>query len=102
MNIPIGSQNIALPGYGLFWVANSISSTVMGLVNRNLKDKASERNEEFQMEMRRAQEITDDKRMQEEYAFKRRLLDLSRQYRSEQSAIQFDYQKKNNRIATFF
>lgn len=94
MNIPIGSQNIALPGYGMFWVANSISSTVLGLANRNLKDKASERNEEFQLEMRRAQELTDDKRMQEEYAFKRRLLDLSRQHRSEQAAIQFNNQMK--------
>lgn len=101
MNIPIGSQNIALPGYGLFWVANSISSAVMGLANRNLKDKASERNEEFQMEMRRAQELTDDKRMQEEYASKRRLLDLSRQYRSEQTAIQFNNQMKAIQLKHF-
>lgn len=80
--------------YGWFWIVNSIVSTVMGKANRSLKDKASERNEEFQIEMRRAQEITEDKRMQEEYAFKRRLLDLSRQYRSEQTAIQFNNQMK--------
>lgn len=101
MNIPIGTQNISLPGYGLFWVANSISSAVMGLANRNLKDKASERNEEFQMEMRHAQELTDDKRMQEDYAFKRRLLDLSRQYRSEQTAIQFNDQMKTIELKHF-
>ena len=94
MNEPISSQNIRSSSYGLFWVANSITSTVMGFANRDLKNKANERNEAFQMEMRRAQEITDDKRMQEEYAFKRRLLDLSRQYRSEQTTIQFNNQMR--------
>lgn len=88
-------------GCGLFWVANSISSTVMGFVNRGLKEKASERNEKFQLEMQRAQELTDDKRMQEEYAFKRRLLDLSRQYRSEQTAIQFNNQLKTIELKHF-
>lgn len=101
INIPTNSQNIALPGYGLFWVANSITSLFTGEIGRDLKDKASERNEEFQMEMRRAQEITDDKRRQEEYAFKRRLLDLSRQYRSEQTAIQFNNQMKTIELKHF-
>lgn len=94
MNIPIASQTINFPGYGLFWVANSISSTILGKANRNLREKASERSEEFQKELRRAQELTDNQRLQEEMAFKRRLLDLSRQYRSEQTAIQFNNQLK--------
>ncbi len=94
MNTPIASHNINFPGYGMFWIANSISSTILGLRNRSLRDKANERNEEFQRELRRAQELTDDKRLQEEMAFKRRLLDLSRQYRSEQTAIQFNNQLK--------
>lgn len=94
MNIPIASQTINFPGYGLFWVANSISSTILGKANRNLREKASEQNEEFQKELRRAQELADDQRLQEEMAFKRRLFDLSRQYRSEQTAIQFNNQLK--------
>lgn len=92
MNVPIASHTIRFPGYGLFWVANSISSTLLGMANRRLKDKASEHNEAYQNEIRRAQEITQDKQTQEEYAFKRRLLDLSRQYRNEQTAIQFNNQ----------
>lgn len=92
MNVPIASHTIRFPGYGLFWVANSISSTLLGMANRKLKDKANEHNEAYQNEIRRAQEITQDKQTQEEYAFKRRLLDLSRQYRNEQTAIQFNNQ----------
>lgn len=101
MNVPIASHTIRFPGYGLFWVANSISSTILGMSNRRLKDEAGMHNEKFQLELRRAQEITDDERMQEEYAFKRRLLNLSRQYRSEQTAIQFNNQLKSIELRYF-
>ena len=101
MNVPIASHTIRFPGYGLFWVANSISSTLLGMANRKLKDKASQQNEEFQIEMRKAQEITEDKRLQEEYAFKRRLLDLSRQYRNEQTVIQFNNQLQSIELRYF-
>ena len=66
MDIPIISQNIRFPGYGMFWVANSISSTLLGWNNRRLQDKAHERNQEFLLEMERARRITDDERMQED------------------------------------
>ena len=92
MNIPIASQNINFPGYGMFWVANSISSTLLGWRNRHVQDKAHERNQEFQLEMERARHITDDERMQEEIAFKRRLVAVSREYRQEESRASFNEQ----------
>lgn len=89
MNIPIASQNINLPGYGMFWVANSISSTLLGWNNRHLQAQAHEKNHEFQLEMERARYITDDERMQEEIAFKRRLVALSREQRQEVAKASF-------------
>lgn len=92
MNIPIASQNINFPGYGMFWVANSISSTLLGWNNRRLQVQAHEQNQEFQLEMQRARQITDDKRMQEDIAFKRRLVALAREQRQEASRISFNAQ----------
>lgn len=89
MNIPIASQNINFPGYGMFWVANSISSTLLGWNNRRLQAQAHEKNQEFQLEMERARHITDDERMQEEIAFKRRLVALSREQRQEVAKSSF-------------
>lgn len=92
MNIPIASQNINFPGYGMFWVANSISSTLLGWRNRHVQEKVHERNQEFQLEMERARHITDDERMQEEIAFKRRLIALSREQRQEAARESFNAQ----------
>ena len=83
MNIPIASQNINFPGYGMFWVANSISSTLLGWNNRRLQAQAHEKNQEFQLEMQRASLITNDERMRKEIAFKRRLVALAREQRQE-------------------
>ena len=94
MNIPIASQNINFPGYGMFWVANSISSTLLGWNNRRLQEQAHEKNREFQLEMERARHITDDERMQEDIAFKRRLMAVSREYRQEETRSSFNNQMK--------
>lgn len=94
MNIPIASQNINFPGYGMFWVANSISSTLLGWNNRRLQAEAHEKNQEFQREMERARHITDDERMQEEIAFKRRFVALAREQRQEASRESFNAQMK--------
>lgn len=94
MNIPIASQNINFPGYGMFWVANSISSTLMGWNNRRLQEKAHERTQEFQLEMERARNLTEDQKIQEEIAFKCRMIALSRQYRQEESTAAFATQMK--------
>lgn len=94
MNIPIASQHINFPGYGMFWVANSISSTLLGWRNRHVQAAAHERNQDFQREMERARFITDDERMQEEIAFKRRLVAVSREYRQEETRRSFNEQMK--------
>jgi hypothetical protein len=94
MDIPIAQQNIHFPGYGMFWLANSISSALLGRSNRLLQEKAHERNQEFQLEMERARNITEDERLQEEMAFKRRMVTLSRQYRQEEAISSFNNQMK--------
>ena len=101
MNVPIASHNIRFPGYGAFWVANSITSTVMGWRSRSLQKKAQEHNQEFQLEMERAKTITEDKKLQEEIAFKRRLLDLSRQYRQEETMTSFNAQMQAIELRTY-
>ena len=101
MNIPIASQNINFPGYGMFWVANSISSTILGWKNRDVQKHAHEHNLEFQREMERARFITDDERMQEEIAFKRRIMALSREYRQEESRASFNEQMKTIELKHF-
>lgn len=94
MEFPVFGHNVNFPGYGGFWVANSITSTVMGFANRAVQNKATEDNIAFQRELQRAREITEDKKMQEEIAFKRRLLSISRQYQQEQVAAQYENQIK--------
>lgn len=101
MDIPIASQNINFPGYGMFWVANSISSTLMGWNNRRLQEKAHERTQEFQLEMERARNLTEDQKIQEEIAFKRRMMAISRQYRQEESTAAFATQMKAVELQNF-
>lgn len=102
MDIPVASQNVHLPGYGMFWIANSISSTLLGWKNRKVQDKAQERSEAFQLEMERARNLTDDQKRQEEIAFRRRMLDVSRQYKQEESAEAFISKMKVDELQTYF
>lgn len=88
----MAQNSINSPGYGMFWLANSVSSTILGRNNRKLQEKAQERNHAFQLEMERAKNITEDEKLQEEIAFKRRLLALSRQYRQEETTTSFNNQ----------
>ena len=101
MDIPIASHNINFPGYGMFWVANSISSTILGWNNRRVQEKAHERSIEFQREMERARTLTEDKKLQEEIAFKRRMVAVARQYRQEESAASFCTQMKVIELQTY-
>lgn len=94
MNVPIASQTINFPGYGMFWVANSISSTLLGWKNRQWQKEAQEKNLEFEMEMERARTIVEDQKIQEEIAFKRRMMAVSRQYRQKESLEMFNRQMK--------
>ena len=101
MDIPIASHSINFPGYGMFWVANSISSTILGWNNRRVQEKAHERSIEFQREMERARTLTEDKKLQEEIAFKRRMVAVARQYRQEESAASFCTQMKAIELQTY-
>lgn len=73
----------------------------MGLLNRNTQKKAHERGLEFQNEMRRAKEITEDEKIAEEIAFKRRLMALGRVYKMVESAEAFDMQKRLTEMKYF-
>jgi len=80
--------------YGLFWMANSINTTLLGRENRKVREKAFEKNKDFQIEMERARFLTEDERMQKEIAFKRRLIAVSREYRQEETRASFNEQMK--------
>ena len=74
---------------GLFWVANSVVSTIMGTTNRSLHEEAAQRNLDFQRELEDARNIAQDEVEAEKIAFKRRVMKLSRQYRQAESAEMF-------------
>lgn len=74
------------PGYGLFWVVNSINATVMGADNRALQRRIAEDNETFQLELEKARNYAQDEAEAEKIAFRRRMLVLSRQWREEITA----------------
>lgn len=101
MEILVVRQNASVFGYGLFWLANSITATIMGFTNRNLQKDAVERNEAFMMEMEQARKRTEDLKAQEEIAFKRRLMKLSRQYRQIEFATAFSNRMKGLELKTF-
>lgn len=86
---------------GLFWVANSIVSTVLGARGRDLHEEASQRNLDFQRELEDARNIAQDEMEAEKIAFKRRLMKLSRQYRQEQSANIVEQQFKAIEFESF-
>lgn len=94
MDIPARQQNINFPGYGFFWVANSISATIIGMANRETQSRSQERGIEFQKELHRIRELTEDYKLAEEIAFKRRLMALGRHYAMIQSAEGFEMQKR--------
>lgn len=101
MNVPIGQQNINFPGYGLFWVTNSITSTLMGFRNRHVQEEAAERNLEFLREMEEARKLSDDMKTREEIAFKRRMLAVARQYRQQESAQAFTTRMRGKELGVY-
>lgn len=86
---------------GLFWVANSIVSTIMGTTNRSIHEEAAQRNLDFQRELEDARNIAQDEIEAEKIAFKRRVMKLSRQYRQTESAEMFDQQLKTIELQSF-
>lgn len=75
-------------GCGPFWIANSITSTFLGETNRDRQFEISKESEEFQLEMERARNITQDKIEAEKIAFQRYMMDLQRARQRELRARQ--------------
>lgn len=86
---------------GLFWVANSVVSTIMVTTNCSLHEEAAQRNLDFQRELEDARNIVQDEVEAEKIAFKRRVMKLSRQYRQAESAEMFDQQLKTIELQSF-
>ncbi len=85
-------RNDYMANCGMFWITNSIMSAVMGMSMRYVQEKAHERNEAFQLELQRAKEITQVKMEAEKIAFKRHMMNISRNYRFVQNATVFEQQ----------
>lgn len=73
-------------GCGPFWIANSITSTFMGERNRNLQMQAAEENENFQRRLQEQQNLSQEEMERERIAFRRHLMDLTRQWQREERA----------------
>lgn len=86
---------------GLFWIANSVMSAVMGASNRSIQEKAAQRNEDFQRELEDARNLTQDEMEAEKIAFKRRMMKVSRQYRQAESVQLFDQQLKGIELQSY-
>ena len=86
---------------GLFWVANSIVSTIMVTTNLSIHEEATQRNLDFQSELEDIRNIIQDEIEAEKIDFKRRVMKLSRQYRQVESAKMFDQQLKAIELQSF-
>lgn len=73
----------------------------MGMLNRNIQKNVHERGMEFQSELLRAKEITEDEKIAEEIAFKRRLMALGREHKMVESVEAFDMQKRLTEMKYF-
>ncbi len=96
---PNNSNNLA--NCGLFWIANSIMSTIMGKTNRDAQRKASERNLEFQRELETLRNENMAEMEREKIAFKRQQMKVSRQYRQIESAESFNQQLARIELQAF-
>lgn len=64
-------------------------AATMGMSMRNVQDQAYERNQKFQSELQHYKEVAQIEMENERVAFKRRMMNLSRQFRFEQNAKLF-------------
>lgn len=101
MDTNINSHSPSIPGFGTFWIANSITSCLLGASNREIQAKAAERNSEFQLELEKVRNIAQDNLEAEKIAFKRRQMAISRQYRIEEAGLAFDQQLSAIELQSF-
>lgn len=73
-------------GCGPFWIANSITSTFLGEVNRDLQHKIAEENEQFQIRMEELRNATQDEIERERIKFQRRKMELTKEFQRRERA----------------
>lgn len=86
---------------GLFWVTNSVSSVVMGVVNRAQQEENMMQNLDFQLELEQARNRAQDEIQAEQIAFKRRQMKMALQYRQDEAVKLFDQQIKAIELQSF-
>ena len=89
-------------GFGEWWLASSLFSVLFGKRNSTLQAEAQQRDLEFRLELEKLKEVTEDIKIQEEAAFKRKLLRLSRAYRQKESEASFANKLAAIELAFFF
>lgn len=89
----MSANGLTIPGMGMFWLFNSLNAFAMGEKNREEQMRAAEQSIEFQLEMERARNISEDERVREEIAFKRAFFDIQRNNRQKESAEQFSLRR---------
>lgn len=89
-------------GFGEWWLVSSLSSVLFGKHNSTLQAEAQQRDLEFRQELEKLKEVTEDQKIQEEAAFKRKLLRLSRAYRQKESEVSFANKLNAMELAFFF
>ena len=94
-------SNLLRPGYGLFWVANSISSTALGFVGRRKQLDVADENEAYQLELEEARNQFADEMEAEKMAFRRRMMEQSRQYRISESQKLYQQQLEGIEMQSF-
>ena len=67
-------------GCAPFWIANSVTSTYLGETNRDRQFEIAKESEDFQKEMERARNITQDQIEAEKIAFQRYMMNMQREY----------------------
>lgn len=88
-------------GCGPFWIANSITSTILGETNRDLQRKISEENEQFQLKLERMRYESQEKIEAERIAFRRHLMDITRDYQRQERAQAANNMDKQVEISFF-
>lgn len=86
---------------GLFWVTNSVSSVIMGAVNRQQQEQNMMQNLEFQEELEQIKNKIQDEIQAEQIVFKRYLRDIARKNRQEQVARILEQQMKTIELQSF-
>lgn len=88
-------------GCGVLWVANSITSTMMGFFNRNKQEELNEINRRHQQYLQEQNALNQEEKLREELKFRQTLMDLGRKYQQEASSLQFTTKIRSYQLEHF-